>query len=209
MKISSNARLSRGVRMTEEVFPIYTTRLLLRPLQVADIDAIYELYSDWEVSKQLSQITFPFTVEAAQQFIYAAQQSASSQSSYMLGIIQRSDEDTVGVVSLRVPALDPSSPPESKLEDEGLGIVGYSIVRSAWGQGYATESLQAIISFAADTLELTRLQATALRQNIASRRVLEHCGFQIAEPDILEEPLYGGPARIADCYILLLGKQSV
>jgi RimJ/RimL family protein N-acetyltransferase len=194
--------------MTEAMFPIYTSRLLLRPLQGTDANAIYELYSDWEVSRQLSQITFPFTFEAAQQFIQTAQQSVSAKSSYMLGIVQRSDENTVGVISLRVPSLDPSYPQEWRLEDEGLGIVGYSIVRSAWGQGYATESVQTVISFAAGILGLTRLQATSLRQNTASRRVLERLGFQIAESDILEEPLYGGPARIADCYILRLGEQS-
>ena len=195
--------------MTEAVFPIYTSRLLLRPLQETDANAIYELYSDWEVSKQLSRITFPFTFKAAQQFIYTAQQSGSTNSSYMLGIVQQSDENTVGVISLRVPSLEPSYPQEWRREDEGLGIVGYSIVRSVWGQGYATESVRAIISFAFDTLGLTRLQATSLRQNTASRRVLEQLGFHIAESDILEEPLYGGPARIADCYMLRLGEQSV
>ncbi len=117
--------------MTEAMFPIYTFRLLLRPLQVSDANAIYELYSDWGVSGQLSRITFPFTFKAAQQFIDTAQQSVSTKSSYMLGIVQWSDENTVGVISLRVPSLEPPSPPEGQMEDEGLGIVGYSILRSA------------------------------------------------------------------------------
>ena len=194
--------------MSEAVFPISTSRLWLRPLQVSDANAIYELYSDWEVSRQLSRIPFPFPRETARQFIDTAQQSLAAKSGYVLGIILRSAEITVGVISLRVPSLDPSSPQEERREDEGLGIVGYSLVRSAWGQGYATESVQAISAFACDTLGLTRLQATSLRQNTASRRVLERLGFYIAEPDILDEPLYGGPARIADRYMLRLGEQG-
>jgi RimJ/RimL family protein N-acetyltransferase len=60
-----------------------------------------------------------------------------------------------------------------------------------------------MVQFAFDELGLTRLQASPLRQNPASRRVLERLGFIVEEGGILEAPLYGGPARLADRYVLM------
>jgi RimJ/RimL family protein N-acetyltransferase len=50
-----------------------TRRLILRPLMPSDVTSIFHLYADWEVSKNLSRIVFPFSYQAAQQFIATAQ----------------------------------------------------------------------------------------------------------------------------------------
>jgi RimJ/RimL family protein N-acetyltransferase len=55
--------------------------------------------------------------------------------------------------------------------------VGYWLGRDHWGQGYATEALQAF-------LEVDRarpLTAYVAVQNVASRRVLEKVGFSVVE----------------------------
>jgi RimJ/RimL family protein N-acetyltransferase len=183
-------------------FPIKTARLILRPLAPTDADAVYRLYADWEVSKQLSRITFPFTHEAAHQFITDAQHGFANMGTYILAMVEQLTGACVGIISLRIPSRDPASPPEWQDEERGLGILGYSVNRSAWRQGYASESATALIHLAFTTLGLTRIQATPLRDNLASRRVLERLGFSMEEAGILEEPLYGGPARIADGYLL-------
>ena len=53
--------------------PLETRRLLLRPLTHSDIASVFHLYADWDVSKNLSRLVFPFTYQAAQQFITTAQ----------------------------------------------------------------------------------------------------------------------------------------
>lgn len=53
---------------------------------------------------------------------------------------------------------------------------GYVLARDAWGSGYATEALRAIVALALP-LGLQRLEAHCHVDHAASHRVLEKCGF--------------------------------
>lgn len=59
-----------------------------------------------------------------------------------------------------------------------------------------------MIRFAFEELGLDRIQASPLRTNTASRRLLERLGFTVVAANILEEPLHGGPSQPGDCYLL-------
>src|SRR5919199_4912790 len=186
--------------------PIFqTARLIIRPLRMDDVEDVYGLYSDWAVSKTLSRITFPFTRQAARQFVADAQAALAHEpvSSYILGMFQRDSRSFVGIVALRIPAHDSTLSDAERATRDGGGILGYSVVRSQWNQGFATEGARRVVQFAFDELGLTRLQASPLRENPASQRVLERLGFVVGEAGILEEPLYGGSARLADRYVLM------
>jgi RimJ/RimL family protein N-acetyltransferase len=69
------------------------------------------------------------------------------------------------------------------LGSTGLGFettrrasTGYVLARDAWGQGYATEALHAVVTIAAN-ISVRRLYALCHPQHDASRRVLQKCGF--------------------------------
>lgn len=53
---------------------------------------------------------------------------------------------------------------------------GYVLARDAWGAGYASEALRAMVALAAD-LRVRRLYALCHPDHPASRRVLERCDF--------------------------------
>ncbi len=72
----------------------------------------------------------------------------------------------VGWVSLRIAERD--------LE---TGEIGYSIVRDFRGRGIATESVRALLDEAFTEGGLTRVNAYCLRENAASRRLLERLAF--------------------------------
>lgn len=55
--------------------------------------------------------------------------------------------------------------------------IGYRLARSAWGMGYATEGVRALIEGAFDSLGFDRIRAETMTANLASRRVLEKAGF--------------------------------
>jgi RimJ/RimL family protein N-acetyltransferase len=59
-------------------------------------------------------------------------------------------------------------------------VTGYVLARDAWGRGYATESLQAMVDLAGE-LGVKRLEALCHVDHLASARVLEKCGFQLEE----------------------------
>ena len=69
------------------------------------------------------------------------------------------------------------------LFDDGLvdGLrtaeIGYRLGRSFWGNGYATEGVQALIAAAFDTLGFDRVRAETMAVNQGSRRVMVKAGL--------------------------------
>jgi len=82
------------------------------------------------------------------------------------------------------------------METPHSAATGYVFARDAWGQGYATESLAAMVTLAAE-LGMTRLHAQCHTEHRASVRVLEKCGFELEGvlrrhsifPNLSPEPL--------------------
>ncbi len=70
--------------------------------------------------------------------------------------------------------------------DHGSAEVGYILSRSAWGFGYATESLAAQVAVAA-TLGSIMLGASVHPDNHASLRVLEKCDFDCDRSSLVAE----------------------
>ena len=68
----------------------------------------------------------------------------------------------------------------------GRPLVGYWVGRSFWNRGVATAALRAFL----DVFKPRPAYARVSRQNVASIRVLEKCGFTICseETDALERP---------------------
>ncbi len=55
--------------------------------------------------------------------------------------------------------------------------MGYCLDDGAWGHGYATEAVGAVLGWAFETLDLNRVQAETDTRNQASARVLTKVGF--------------------------------
>jgi RimJ/RimL family protein N-acetyltransferase len=60
-------------------------------------------------------------------------------------------------------------------EQSGEREVGYWLGKQYWGQGVATRALTAFL----DHVQVRPLYAHVVKHNLASRRVLEKCGFAI------------------------------
>lgn len=58
---------------------------------------------------------------------------------------------------------------------DGHDAVGYWIAREHWGRGVATRALTLML----EAFATRPLRARAARSNVASVRVLEHCGFVV------------------------------
>lgn len=56
---------------------------------------------------------------------------------------------------------------------------GYHIAKPYTGQGYATEALRLFLPWAMGALSLQRVLGICCRENAASARVMEKCGFQL------------------------------
>ena len=58
------------------------------------------------------------------------------------------------------------------------GRLGYSVDQQWCNRGVITNHLQQVMQFAFSKLGLHRLEASVMPENLASRRVMEKCGFE-------------------------------
>jgi RimJ/RimL family protein N-acetyltransferase len=75
----------------------------------------------------------------------------------------------------------------------GVAELGYRLCRDAWGHGYATEGVQALVRRAFAEPGIREIVATTMAVNTASRRVMEKAGLTLVRTIHLEwaNPLDG------------------
>jgi RimJ/RimL family protein N-acetyltransferase len=142
---------------------IETQRLILRRPTPSDAHAIFTRYAaDPEVTRY---VAWPRHVSIAetQEFLEFSEAGWNSSPSGAYLVESRADGTLFGSTGLHFEAPDRAS-------------TGYVFARDAWGKGYATESLGAMVALA-NTLNVRRLYALCHTENHASARVLEKCGF--------------------------------
>lgn len=66
--------------------------------------------------------------------------------------------------------------------------LGYRLLASTWGRGYATEGSRALIDKGFTELGVRRVFATTMTVNAASRRVMEKCGLTLVRTFYEEWP---------------------
>ena len=143
---------------------IRTARLVLRPFRPGDEDELAAQADDRAVWLHLrDRFPHPYTREDAAQWITHA---ASRVPARELAITR--EGRLIGGVGC-----EPGSDVH-RLSAE----VGYWLGSAHWGHGYGTEALAAFADYAFATFALERLQAWVFAPNLASRRVLEKCGFR-------------------------------
>jgi RimJ/RimL family protein N-acetyltransferase len=86
-------------------------------------------------------------------------------------------------------------------EQLGEREVGYWLGKEYWGQGVATKALEEFLK----QIETRPLLAHVAKHNIASRRVLEKCGFVVASEDRFFSQILGDDIEE---YILILHPQG-
>ena len=143
---------------------IETERLLLRPPTPEDAELIFERYaSDAEVTRYLGWPRHT-SIQHTQAFVGFSLAEWTRWGVGPLMVFDRVSGTLVGASGLVMEASDRAA-------------TGYVLARDAWGKGYATESLQAMIVLAAE-FKIARLYALCHVDHRASQRVLEKCGFQ-------------------------------
>ncbi|MFN8077616.1 MAG: GNAT family protein [Kineosporiaceae bacterium] len=149
------------------VVRLETERLLLRPLQHGDEDALFALFGDPQVMRYWN--TPPWVDPArASAMIASDAEAAADGSALRLGIVPLGAGTVVGTVSLF--ALDHAN---------RRGEVGYALRYDCWGRGYATEAVGALVRWAFGELGLHRLEADIDPRNTASAAVLTRLGFRL------------------------------
>lgn len=85
----------------------------------------------------------------------------------------------------------------NNIQGESIIQVGYSLVRSAWGQGFATEGAAAVLRYGFVDLGLPRIAGMASLGNVASHHVLEKIGLERRGERAFPHPAYAAEGPMA------------
>ncbi|MGO4916977.1 GNAT family N-acetyltransferase [Pseudogemmobacter sp. W21_MBD1_M6] len=150
---------------------IETDRLSLRPPQHSD-------YRDWaDVRRDSADFLIPWepgwaadhlSRKAFTNRVYWAQRSISNGSAMPLFVTRRGDDAVLGAITLDNIRRGPAQ----------AGTLGYWIGAGFARQGFMREAIEAVTHYAFHTMDLSRIEAACLPENIASRGVLEKSGFK-------------------------------
>ena len=151
-----------------------TQRLILRELVATDAPALHPVFSDPECT--LFTLRVHTAVDQTLEWILAIRKGYAAHGFAPWAVVQKSDNQLIGYCGCGIALLD------GKKECE----IGYRIVRSYWGQGFATEAVRATINYAFEKLPFTRLVALIQPENSASIRVAEKVGMTYHSDTIYE-----------------------
>jgi len=172
---------------------IETARLVLRRPQAADAEAIFERYArDPEVTRYVGWPAHQSVADTRAFLAFNDAEWARRPAGPYL-VESRSDGVLLGGTGLA-------------FETTSRAATGYVLARDAWGKGYASEALQAMVGLARD-LGVRRLYALCHAQHRASWRVLEKCRF-VREATLRQYMAFPNlaPGELCDvfCYATIL-----
>ena len=150
---------------------IETERMPLRPPTHSDFrtwTALRVASADHLTPWEPSWATDHLTRKAFTNRVYWAQRSVASGSALPLFLVRRKDDALMGAITLDNIRRGPAQ----------AGTWGYWTGGPFARQGYMREAILAVVHFAFTRLDLSRIEAACLPENVASRGLLETCGFK-------------------------------
>lgn len=143
-----------------------TERLLLRPFRFGDEAEVFTFSSNPIINKYTGDPVIT-TMKGVKQLI--ADVWLSDYKTYGYGrfaVVHKEDKKIIGFCGVKF------------LKEANETDLGYRFLPAYWGKGIATESCKAILAYAFETLQLSKVIAFVNPENSASSNVLKKLNFQ-------------------------------
>ncbi|MBE9047047.1 GNAT family N-acetyltransferase [Pleurocapsales cyanobacterium LEGE 10410] len=137
----------------------------MRSLQVSDLDALAEIWTDPQVTRFLPSRGMPISRQDTQKFLQAVIEHWQERQ-YGVWAITENPSQMIGYCGLRY------------LNELNEVEVLYGLAKAYWGRGIATKAAKAAISYGLEIVNLEQVIAMALPDNIASINVIEKAGLR-------------------------------
>lgn len=145
---------------------IKTNRLLLRPLNISDLDSVHVYASDEENTAFM--VWLPNTTkEETAQFLLNITEEWKKENPGFYEFAITIDGKQIGAVSVTLN------------KRKNMGELGWIINKQYWKKGYATEAALAVKDFALHVLKVSKLTANCDYRNSSSYRVMEKIGLRL------------------------------
>jgi RimJ/RimL family protein N-acetyltransferase len=144
-----------------------TRRLIVRPLTLADVSAVYELGSREDVALPGGFPRRTSLARARRDVRFMIRESKKSGLCRLsFSIVVKPSGRRIGGITLRWP-------------HAGVGEIGYALHPDYWGRGYAAEAARKLVDAAFLRFGAHRVQATCWVKNARSSKVLRKLGLRL------------------------------
>ncbi|MEC0232301.1 GNAT family N-acetyltransferase [Paenibacillus alba] len=148
-------------------FPVLQTeRFLLRQMSVEDAPAVFEIFSDADVTKDMGEDPFK-SIEQAEDLIHFMNNLFIENKAIRWGIINKEDNTLIGTCGYN----------SWEIHRGSRGEIAYDLGKKYWRKGYMTEILKSLISFGFETMGLYRIEAFTNVDATPSINLLKKAGF--------------------------------
>jgi RimJ/RimL family protein N-acetyltransferase len=144
-----------------------TERLVLRGMNVKDLDDLAEIFSDYETVYMLAFMPWPFDRNHVKSYMMNLSYAMENGHSLYWAITLPGEDRLIGVIGLTLE------------HAHDRAEMHFWLAKKHWSKGYMTEVARRIVDYVFRELELNRLDINHLNVNIGSQRVIEKCGCKI------------------------------
>ena len=142
---------------------IETERLIIKEFDLSMARAVHENSLDEDNRRFVPDEVFETEEDARATIAFLMDQYAAADGPLVYPVFTKSGEN-IGYVQL--------APVQEGWE------IGYHIAKKYTGSGYASEAVAAFLPVAAEKRSLSEIYGICLKENVASIRVMEKCGFE-------------------------------
>lgn len=160
-----------------------TDRILLRPWQESDAEALYKYASDSIVGERAGWSPHK-SVEESLEIIRTVFNTPTT-----WAIVLKETNEAIGAMGYMPDC--PLNLPARK----GEPLVGYWVGKPYWNQGICTEALQLMLEYIRKETNYISLISSHFIDNPASGRVMEKCGFAPTGDTAIDKNLHSGEKR--------------
>lgn len=162
--------------------PIFTERLVLRPIAVAHAPAMFRVLADPALYAWIARAPPACVADVEARFTRIAQRTAPGRAEQWLNwtVWTRAEDEAIGLV-------------EATVTPTNLVRIAYMFGSRVWGLGYASEATSAAL-MAMEADGATAFEATIDARNAASIALAARLGFAFVESRASEDEIGGGPS---------------
>ncbi len=150
----------------ERLPALYTERLILRKINIDDVDALVKYANNKKISDQILNIPYPYREPDAVFRISYVVKGFKNKSRYIYAIVSRERNELIGEISLHF-----------MNSHQNHAQLGYWVGEPFWNTGIATEATEAVLKFGFEKLKTELIYGTCLMTNVASEKVMSKNGM--------------------------------
>ena len=139
---------------------LHTNNLIIKKPSEKHLNSLIKELNNWNISKWLIEVPYPYTVDDAKYWV-----KKTKQDEYIFNIYLKNK--LIGGLSL------------ANQRENSKWVLGYWIGEEYWGNGYAIEACENLISYFFSNTNNSIIYPSHMKDNIKSKKIIINLGFKL------------------------------